>query len=189
VAAVCVFCGSSTGRRPVFADAARRLGATIAQRGHGLVYGGGHVGLMGQVADAALAEGGTVIGVMTEQLVGAEVAHSGLTELEVVGSMHARKARMAELSDGVVVLPGGFGTLDEAFEIMTWNQLGLVGVPVVFLDVDDYFAELFAFVDTAVRAGFVSEQHATLATCVTDVADAVERATGPAAGFAPKWVG
>lgn len=173
----------------MFAGAARRLGTTIARRGHQLVYGGGDVGLMGQVADAVLAEGGEVTGVMTEQLVGAEVAHSGLTTLEVVDSMHARKARMAELSDGVIVLPGGFGTLDEAFEIMTWNQLGLVGVPVVFLDVDGYFADLFAFVDSSVRAGFVSERHADLAVRVTDVDEAVRRSTGPAPGFAPKWVG
>ena len=139
MAVICVFCGSSSGSDPVFVNAALSLGATIANDGHRLVYGGGHVGLMGVVADAALAAGGSVTGVMTEQLVAAEVAHRGLTELEVTATMHARKARMAELSDGVIVLPGGFGTLDETFEMITWNQLGLVAVPVVFLDVNSYF--------------------------------------------------
>jgi uncharacterized protein (TIGR00730 family) len=189
MAAICVFCGSSSGNDPSFVDAARTLGAEIATAGHELVFGGGHVGLMGVVADAALAAGGSVVGVMTEQLVGAEVAHTGLTRLEVVESMHARKARMAELSDGVIVLPGGFGTLDETFEIMTWNQLGLVSVPVVFLDVDGYFDELFAFIASSVRAGFVSERHAASARRASDVAEAIGAATRAADGFTPKWIG
>jgi uncharacterized protein (TIGR00730 family) len=189
MAAICVFCGSSSGNDPIFVDAARTLGTEIATTGHELVFGGGHVGLMGVVADAALAAGGTVIGVMTEQLVGAEVAHTGLTRLEVVASMHARKARMADLSDGVIVLPGGFGTLDETFEIMTWNQLGLVSVPVVFLDVSAYFDELFGFIDSSVRAGFVSERHARSARRALTVADAIVAATRPGDEFSPKWIG
>jgi uncharacterized protein (TIGR00730 family) len=144
---------------------------------------------MGVVADAALAAGGTVVGVMTEQLVGAEVAHVGLTRLEVVATMHERKARMAELSDGVIVLPGGFGTLDETFEIMTWNQLGLVSVPVVFLDVDGYFGELFAFISSSVSAGFVSEDHAASARRALDVDTAIAEATSAASAFSPKWIG
>lgn len=188
MAALCVFCGSNSGHDAAFADAARALGTEIAAAGHTLVYGGGHVGLMGAVADAALANGGAVVGVMTEQLVGAEVAHQGLTRLEVVSSMHERKARMAELADGVVVLPGGFGTLDETFEIMTWNQLGLVAVPVVFLDVAGYFDELFAFVASSVRAGFVSDAHAVLARRAADATAAIAAATRLAQDFSPKWL-
>lgn len=189
MAAICVFCGSSSGTNPVFADAARALGVAIAAGGHSVVYGGGHVGLMGVVADAALAEGAGVAGVMTEQLVAAEVAHLGLTSLEVTSSMHTRKARMAELSDGVIVLPGGFGTLDEAFEMITWNQLGLVAVPVVFLDVDDYFAPLFEFVDRSVAAGFVSEANAALMRRASSVDGALAAVTAPADVYAPKWLG
>jgi uncharacterized protein (TIGR00730 family) len=189
MAAICVFCGSSSGASPVHGDAARSLGAAIAAGGHSLVYGGGHVGLMGVVADAALADGASVTGVMTEQLVAAEVAHLGLTRLEVTPSMHSRKARMAELSDGVVVLPGGFGTLDEAFEMITWNQLGLVAVPVVFLDVDGYFAALFEFVDRSVAAGFVSAANAALMRRASSVDDALAAVTAPADVFTPKWLG
>ena len=161
----------------------------IAGNGHRLVYGGGHVGLMGVVADATLAAGGSVTGVMTEQLVAAEVAHLGLTALEVTPSMHTRKARMAELSDGVIVLPGGFGTLDEAFEMITWNQLGLVAAPVVFLDVADYFAPLFDFIDASVSAGFVSASNAALARRASTVDEAVRFAVSMPDPFTPKWIG
>src|ERR1044071_3862533 len=137
---LCVFCGSSPGRDPVYAASAGPLGRVRAERGIGLVYGGGHVGLMGVVADAALAAEGEVIGVITEQLVRAEVAHDRLTRLEVVPTMHDRKARLTELADGFVVLPGGFGTVDEFAEAVTWNQLGLIAKPVVLLDVDGYWA-------------------------------------------------
>ncbi|HSP28396.1 MAG TPA: TIGR00730 family Rossman fold protein, partial [Ilumatobacteraceae bacterium] len=174
---------------PVYLEAARLLGAAIAEHGHQLVYGGGHVGLMGVVADAALAGGGSVLGVMTEQLVAAEVAHLGLTELQITPTMHARKARMAELSDGVIVLPGGFGTLDEAFEIITWNQLGLVAVPVVFLDVADYFAPLFAFIDSTVVTGFVSSANAAIARRASTVEHAVDLARSRPDPFTPKWLG
>ena len=188
MAAICVFCGSSSGSDPIFPEAARTLGAAIAEKGHELVYGGGHVGLMGVVADAALAAGGSVIGVMTEQLVAAEVAHLGLTDLQVTPTMHARKARMAELSDGVIVLPGGFGTLDEAFEIITWNQLGLVAVPVVFLDVAGYFASLFAFIDSTVSTGFVSPSNAALAHRAASIDEAIGLAVSAPAPFTPKWL-
>ena len=189
MATICVFCGSSSGADPVFVEAARSLGVAIAGHGHRLVYGGGHVGLMGVVADAVLSEGGAVTGVMTEQLVAAEVAHLGLTELEVTATMHARKARMAELCDGVIVLPGGFGTLDEAFEMITWNQLGLVAVPVVFLDVADYFAALFEFIEASVSAEFVSAANAALARRAWTVDDAVRLAVSPPEAFTPKWLG
>jgi len=189
VASICVFCGSSSGNDPRFIEVARSLGAAIATGDHRLVYGGGHVGLMGVVANAVLEAGGLVTGVMTEQLVAAEVAHLGLTELEVTSSMHARKARMAELSDGVIVLPGGFGTLDEAFEMITWNQLGLVRVPVVFLDVDGYFDALFEFIAASVSAEFVSPANAALARRASTVDEAVELALTIPDAFTPKWLG
>jgi hypothetical protein len=189
MASICVFCGSSSGNDPRFVEAARALGVAIAADGHRLVYGGGHVGLMGVIADAVLDNGGLVTGVMTEQLVAAEVAHLGLTELEVTPSMHARKARMAELSDGVIVLPGGFGTLDETFEMITWNQLGLVAVPVVFLDVDGYFDALFEFIAGSVSAAFVSPANAALARRASTVDDALRQAVAPADAFTPKWLG
>jgi uncharacterized protein (TIGR00730 family) len=188
VASIGVFCGSNVGVDPRFREAATDLGRALATGGHRLVYGGGHVGLMGAVADAALAEDGEVVGVITEHLVGAEVAHRGLTSLEVTTSMHARKARMADLSDGVIVLPGGFGTLDESFELLTWNQLGLLAAPVVFFDVAGFFEPLFDFVDKAVRAGFVKEQHAALAQRATNADDAIRMAIAPPAPFAPKWI-
>jgi uncharacterized protein (TIGR00730 family) len=189
VTAVCVFCGSSSGVDPAFADAARDLGRSVAGAGHRLVYGGGHVGLMGVVADAALAADGEVVGVMTEQLVAAEVAHEGLSRLEVVSTMHERKARMAALSDAVVVLPGGFGTLDETFEIVTWNQLGLVAVPVVFLDVRGYFDPLFDFVRGSVSTGFVRTEHASTLRRVDTVAGALDAIARPVDAAVPKWLG
>jgi len=150
-----VFCGSSPGRRPAFAAAAAELGTRLARDGVGLVYGGGSVGLMGTVADAALAAGGEVLGVIPDMLAGKEVAHPGLTRLYLVKSMHERKALMAEMSDAFVALPGGFGTLDELFEAITWGQLGLHRKPIGLLDVEGYFAPLVSFVDRAVEDGFV----------------------------------
>jgi uncharacterized protein (TIGR00730 family) len=159
---VCIYCGSSSGQNPIYTDAARALATRLVDRGLGLVYGGGHVGLMGVIADAVLAAGGEVIGVIPQRLVDAEVAHLGLTSLEVVDSMHQRKARMAELSDAFIALPGGFGTLDELFEILTWAQLGLHGKPCGLLDVGGYFAPLVQWVDHAVAEGFVRPRHREL---------------------------
>jgi len=159
---VCVFCGSSPGRRPAFAAAASELGRRLAEHGVGLVYGGGSVGLMGRVADAALAAGGEVVGVIPEALAGKEVAHPGLTRLHVVKSMHERKALMAEMADAFVALPGGFGTLDELFEAITWGQLGLHRKPIGLLDVEGYFAPLVSFVDRAVEDGFVRPPYRAL---------------------------
>ena len=156
---VCVYCGSSIGARPVYAQHAAALGTRLANEGLALVYGGGNVGLMAVVADAALAAGGEVIGVIPEQLVGWEVAHRGLTRLEIVATMHERKARMFDLSDAFVALPGGFGTLDEMFEMLTWRQLGLGDKPCAFLDVDGYFAPLMAMLDRMLREGFLREEH------------------------------
>jgi len=153
--AVCVYCGSRTGTRPLYAQRAAMLGTRLAQQNLALVYGGGNVGLMGITADAALAAGGEVIGVIPEQLVGWEVAHRGVTRLEIVANMHERKARMFDLSDAFVALPGGFGTLDEMFEMLTWRQLGLGDKPCAFLDVDGFYAPLVAMMDRMVEEGFL----------------------------------
>ena len=189
MAAIGAFCGSSSGSNPGFRRAAAALGAAVAVGDHQLVYGGGDVGLMGAVADAAIGRGGQVTGVMTEHLVAAEVSHDGLTTLEIVGSMHERKARMVALSDGIVVLPGGFGTMDEAFEVITWNQLGLISIPVVFLDVDGYFAALFSFIAKSVEAGFVRGRHAGIAQLTSSPEEAIDIATGPPRAYSPKWIG
>ena len=153
--AVCVYCGSRTGTRPLYAQRAAMLGTQLARQGLSLVYGGGNVGLMGIAADAALAAGGEVIGVIPEQLVGWEVAHRGVTRLDIVANMHERKARMFDLSDAFVALPGGFGTLDEMFEMLTWRQLGLGDKPCAFLDVDGFYAPLVAMMDRMVDEGFL----------------------------------
>ena len=153
--AVCVYCGSRAGTRPLYAQRAAMLGTRLAQQNLALVYGGGNVGLMGIAADAALAAGGEVIGVIPEQLVGWEVAHRGVTRLDIVANMHERKARMFDLSDAFVALPGGFGTLDEMFEMLTWRQLGLGDKPCAFLDVDGFYAPLVAMMDRMVEEGFL----------------------------------
>jgi uncharacterized protein (TIGR00730 family) len=185
---VCVYCGSNAGTSPSFGEAAQQLGSALAHRGIGLVYGGGHVGLMGMVADAALAADGEVIGVITEQLVRAEVGHEGLTRLEVVPTMHDRKARLTDLADGFVVLPGGFGTIDEFAEALTWNQLGLIAKPVVLLDVDGYWSPLFDWMQSSVDAGFVRDSHRMLAQRAHTVDEAIALATGPVPDVGHKWI-
>jgi uncharacterized protein (TIGR00730 family) len=159
---VCVFCGSSAGNRPEYAEAARRLGAALVRRGLGLVYGGGHVGLMGVVADDVLRAGGEAIGVIPQALVERELALAGLTRLEVVDTMHQRKARMADLADAFVALPGGFGTCDELFEILTWAQLGLHAKPIGLLNVTGFFVPLRAWLEHMVREGFLKAKHRRL---------------------------
>ncbi|MEO5566335.1 MAG: TIGR00730 family Rossman fold protein [Luteimonas sp.] len=152
---VCVYCGSNAGNRPAYAQRAAQLGTRLASEGLALVYGGGNVGLMGIVADAAMAAGGDVIGVIPEQLMQWEVAHRGITRLEVVANMHERKARMFDLSDAFVALPGGFGTLDEMFEMLTWRQLGLGDKPCAFLDVEGFYVPLLAMMDGMVAERFL----------------------------------
>jgi uncharacterized protein (TIGR00730 family) len=169
---VCVFCGSSSGRLPAYAEAARGFGAAVASRGLGLVYGGGRVGLMGALADGALAAGGEVIGVIPQQLVDRELAHGGLTELRIVESLHERKALMAVHADAFVALPGGFGTLDELMEQLTWGQLGLHSKPVGLLDVEDYWRPLIAFARHATDEGFLREPDLA-AIAVADDAEAL----------------
>jgi hypothetical protein len=158
---VCVFCGSSFGGRPDYVDAARTLGVELAGRGIGLIYGGAHVGLMGALADACRAARGEVTGVIPASLVEAEVAHSGLDDLRVVTTMHERKALMAELADGFVALPGGFGTFEEFCEVLTWSQLGLhpTPKPCGLLDVAGFYRPLVKLFDTAADQGFVRPEH------------------------------
>jgi uncharacterized protein (TIGR00730 family) len=171
---ICVFCGSRPGAGDAYVAAARSLGRTLAVRGLGVVYGGGNVGLMGELADAALAGGGEVIGVIPEALVQQEVAHTGLTELRVVRSMHERKAQMADLSDAFVALPGGMGTFEELFEILTWAQLGFHEKPSGLLDVGGYFAPLLELLDHAVSEGFVRPRHRALLLHAASADDLLE---------------
>jgi uncharacterized protein (TIGR00730 family) len=159
---VCVFAGSSLGRSPEYAAAAVELGRVLASRDIGLVYGGARVGIMGTVADAVLAGGGRVTGVIPRAMVEKEVAHDGLTDLRIVTTMHERKALMADLADGFIALPGGWGTLDELFEILTWAQLGLHRKPCGLLNVQRYFDRLLAFLDHTVAQGFVRSEHGAL---------------------------
>ncbi|HAI93220.1 MAG TPA: TIGR00730 family Rossman fold protein [Xanthomonadaceae bacterium] len=152
---VCVYCGSNAGNKPVYAEHAVALGRRIAADGLQLVYGGGNVGLMGTVANAALEAGGEVIGVIPRQLADWEVAHRGLTKLEIVETMHERKRRMFDLSDGFIALPGGFGTMEEIFEMLTWRQLGIGQKPCAFLDVDGFYQPLIAMIDRMVEQRFL----------------------------------
>jgi uncharacterized protein (TIGR00730 family) len=156
---LCVFCGSKTGDDPRFTQAAVETGTLLAQRGIGVVYGGGHVGLMGVLADAARAAGGEVIGVIPQSLADREIAHSDLSQLHVVETMHERKALMAELSAGFIALPGGFGTLEEFCEVITWSQLGIHAKPCGILNVAGYFDHLIAMFDYAVKRGFISDEN------------------------------
>lgn len=155
-----VYCGSATPSDPAYIACARQVGETLARRGIGLVYGGGRLGLMGAVADAALAAGGEVIGIIPDALVGAEVAHRSLTQLEVVADMHARKARFTALSDGFITLPGGVGTMDELWEAVSWSQLGYHAKPVGILNMNGYYDHLLAFNRQMIETGFVRAAHA-----------------------------
>ncbi|MBV6519849.1 MAG: TIGR00730 family Rossman fold protein [Candidatus Brocadia sp.] len=159
---ICVFCGSRRGARPEYTAAARQLGKVMVAQGIGLVYGGGSIGLMREIADAVLREKGEVIGVIPHALVSKEFAHAGLTELRVVSSMHERKAMMAELSDAFIAMPGGFGTFDELFEILTWAQLGLHTKPIGLLNTDGYFDLLLAFIQHVLKERFIQTKHRRL---------------------------
>lgn len=156
---ICVFCGASTGANPIYQEAAIALGQTLAAKGIRLIYGGGAVGLMGVVADATMAAGGEVIGIIPQSLKDSEIGHTGLTRLEVVDGMHARKARMAELSDAFIALPGGLGTLEELFEVWTWGQLGYHRKPLGLLDTNQFYSKLSHFLDHLVEEGFVKAPH------------------------------
>lgn len=186
---VCVFCGSSPGARPAYAEAAEELAGLLAGEGIGLVYGGGGVGLMGRLADAMLAGGGEAIGVIPRALVAREIGHTGLSELRVVGSMHERKALMAELSDAFVALPGGLGTLEELFEVYTWSQLGLHRKPCALLDVEGYYADLAGFLAHAVEERFLREEHRAMLIVEREPGALLERLESfEPEGVQPKWI-
>jgi uncharacterized protein (TIGR00730 family) len=186
---VCVFCGSSPGARPAYSEATAQVARLLVGDGLGIVYGGGHVGLMGVLADTAMAAGGEVIGVMPQALVDREIGHERISELRVVGSMHERKAVMAALSDAFVALPGGAGTLEELFEVYTWAQLGLHDKPCGLLDVEDYFAKLAGFLDHAVQERFVRAEHRAMLMVERDPRALIDRLRDyePRA-VAPRWI-
>jgi len=185
---ICVFCGSSNGSRTEYAEAANALGIALARAGIRLVYGGAHVGLMGRIANAALGAGGEVVGVMPTVLVEKEVAHSGLTELHQVASMHERKALMADLADGFISLPGGAGTMEEAFEVWTWAQLGIHAKPVAFLNVNGYFDKLIGFIDHMVENEFLRRQHADMLIVREDVDELISACRIYVPRHVTKWI-
>ena len=185
---VCVFCGSSPGRDPRYSDSASRLAHALVARGLGLVFGGGSVGLMGVLADAVLGAAGEAIGVIPHGLAAREVAHRGLRDLRVVPSMHARKSLMAELSDAFLALPGGFGTFEELFEVITWAQLGIHRKPIGLLNVAGYYDGLIGFLDHAVAEGFVSAGNRGLVQ-VADTPEALlDRLAALRPAAAPEWI-
>lgn len=185
---ICVFCGSSAGDRLAYTRAARELGGALARQGLGLVYGGGKVGLMGVLADAALEEGGEVIGVIPQALVDKELAHDGLTELRIVHSMHERKALMAELARAFIALPGGYGTLEEFCEILTWSQLGLHRKRCGLLNVEGFYDPFLAQIDRAVEAQFIPQQHRTLIQIAQDPAVLLQGVLAPLPEPTAKWI-
>ena len=186
---IAVYCASNSGFGAAYAGAATTLGRLLAGRGIRLVFGGGHVGLMGVLADAALAAGGEVHGVITRALEAKELAHTGLTSLQVVETMHERKAAMADAADGFVMLPGGFGTLDEFFEVLTWTQLGIHAKPCGVLDVNGFFGPLRAMLDAMVAAGFLREQHRDMVLVSPDPAALLDRLAAWDRPDVPKWLG
>jgi len=176
---IAVYCGSAFGNNPAFRAEATTLGDAVARAGFGLVYGGACRGLMGAVADAALAAGGEVIGVLPDALKGREIAHNGLTSLELVSTMHERKARIHELCDAILALPGGFGTLDELLEAVTWAQIGLHAKPCILINTANYWNGLLAFLDTAVTHGFIEAGNRNLVRVAADAAEALRMANAP----------
>ncbi|SAI50824.1 lysine decarboxylase [Bordetella ansorpii] len=185
---ICVYCGSNSGRQPVYLEQAQAFGRELVRRGLGLVYGGASVGIMGAVADAVLAEGGRVLGIIPESLVRKELAHHGLTELRVVQSMHERKTLMAQESDGFVALPGGAGTLEEIFETWTWAQLGMHAKPCGLLNIAGYYDQLASFLDHTVDEAFVREQHRAMLTIESDPAALLDRFAAYSAPTVSKWI-
>lgn len=186
---LCVYCGSSSGRRALYAEAARALAQAMVERNIRLVYGGAGIGVMGAVADEVLRLGGQAIGVIPQALMRKEVAHEGLTELHVTSSMHARKTLMAELADGFVALPGGIGTFEEIFEVWTWGQLGFHRKPCGLLNVDGYYDGLIAFLDHSAREGFVRDQHRRMLVVETEAAALLDRFAAYVPPALPRWVG
>ncbi len=186
IKSICVFCGSSRGAKPDYIDASRQLAQCMAKQGITLVYGGAHVGIMGAIADELLKLGGKVVGVIPEALVDMEVAHDGLTELHVVSDMHERKARMADLADGFISLPGGLGTLEEMFEVLTWSQLGFHSKPCGLLNVSGFYDDLLRFLDNANEQGFMRREHRQLLLDDADADSLVNRLISYEPAFIPK---
>jgi uncharacterized protein (TIGR00730 family) len=185
---LCVYAGSNAGGRPEYADAAAALARVMAERGIGLVFGGGRVGLMGVLADAILGAGGEAIGVIPQALMDREIGHRGLTELRVVASMHERKALMAELADGFVAAPGGIGTLEELIEVFTWNQLGIHDKPCGMLDAGGFYSGLNGFLDHLVAEGFLSAEHRAGMLADADPAALLDRLAAWEPVAKPKWL-
>jgi uncharacterized protein (TIGR00730 family) len=185
---ICVYCGSSLGNQPLYREAALAMGAVLASRKIGLVYGGGNVGLMGVVADAVLAGGGEVIGVIPQSLADREIAHSGVTDLRIVDSMHTRKALMADLSDAFIAMPGGFGTFEEIFEAVTWTQLGVHRKPSGLLNVGGFYTPLALFIDQAVSEGFIKPVHRESIVVDDDPERLVNALAEVELPDVPKWI-
>ena len=185
---LCVFCGSSHGADPIYAEAAKNAGAELARRGIALVYGGGNVGLMGVLADATLAAGGHVIGVIPEALMAREVGHRGLPDLRIVKTMHERKALMAELSDGFIALPGGIGTFEEFFEIVTWAQLGLHSKPCALLNVNGFYDPLLRLIDHAIIERFIKPKQRDLVVVESNFNVLLDRMARHHVAHEPKWI-
>jgi uncharacterized protein (TIGR00730 family) len=188
LASLCIYCGSAVGNSPAYADAARALGRELVRRDIGLVYGGGNVGLMGAIADEVMSLGGRATGVIPEALMKREVGHHGLTELHVVKDMHERKAMMAELADGFIAMPGGFGTLEELFEVTTWAQLGLHRKPIGLLNVNGFYDGLTAFASHLVGQGFVRPDHAQLLMHAPDAAALLDQFESYVPNIKVKWL-
>ncbi|WP_243547324.1 TIGR00730 family Rossman fold protein [Pseudodesulfovibrio tunisiensis] len=185
---ICVYLGSNPGNRPEYRQAAVALGRELAERGIGVVYGGSSVGLMGRLADAALEAGGEVVGVIPELLVQKEIAHEGLTDIHVVTSMHQRKKRMADLSDGFIALPGGIGTLEEFFEVLTWNQLGYHAKPCGLLDVNGYYKCMADHFDRMVDEGFLMSEHRSMVLTSDTPADLLDKFAAYEPPVVEKWI-
>jgi uncharacterized protein (TIGR00730 family) len=186
---ICVFCGSNSGTRDTYRQAAQAFGTLLCRRGIELVYGGGNVGLMGALANACLNEGGRVIGVIPQALADKELAHTGLTELRIVSSMHERKSTMADLADAFVSLPGGFGTWEEFFEVLTWSQLGIQRKACALLNVDGYYDPLLEMADKALSEGFVVDVHRHLLLADSDPERLLDRLSSYSVPGVDKWIG
>jgi uncharacterized protein (TIGR00730 family) len=188
VARICVFCGSTSGARPDYVEGAQALARALVSGGHSLVYGGGNVGLMGVVADAALAAGGAVVGVIPHALMSREIGHGGVTTLHVVDSMHERKALMADLSDAFIALPGGVGTFEELFEAITWTQLGVHRKPCGLLNVAGFYDGLLAFLDHAWAEGFLKPETRSIVTASADPTELIPRLLTTVMPPVPRWI-